>query len=221
MLICDGYGTHETLEILKFCFENIILCHLPSHTSHMLQPCDVGVFATLKAAYRDHAERLFRGGANKVGKEHFTSPYSAARGKAFTKRNITAAWAASGLFPINPDRLLRTTPKPLAQLTVPETDEMKVGACPQDEILQTPVTPVPAEALMSLHNLIKQDACTFNETSIQRLQRHIQKLANAAQIFLCRTCPPSRSKSILDQNEQRSQSSPINQVTSSREGEGD
>ena len=57
-----------------------------------------------------------------------------------------------------------------------------MSACPQDEILQTPVTPVSAEALMSLHNLIKQDAHTLNETSIQRLQRPIQKLANAAQI---------------------------------------
>lgn len=92
MLIYDDYGTHETLEILEFCFENnIILCRLPSHISHKLQPCDVEVFVTLKTAYRDHAERLFRGDANTVGKEHFTSLYSAARGKAFTKRNITAA----------------------------------------------------------------------------------------------------------------------------------
>jgi len=28
LLICDGFGTHETLEILEFCFEN--------HTSHKL-----------------------------------------------------------------------------------------------------------------------------------------------------------------------------------------
>jgi hypothetical protein len=44
------------------------------------------------------------------------------------------------------------------------------------------VTPVSAEALASLHNIIKQDALTLNETSIPRLQRHIQKLANAAQM---------------------------------------
>ena len=37
VLICDGFGTHETLEILEFCFENnILLCRLPSHTSHKL-----------------------------------------------------------------------------------------------------------------------------------------------------------------------------------------
>jgi hypothetical protein len=53
VLICDGFGTHETLEGLEFCFENhIVLCRLPSHTSHKLQPCDVGVFAPLKVASR-------------------------------------------------------------------------------------------------------------------------------------------------------------------------
>jgi hypothetical protein len=125
VLICDGFGTHETLEILEFCFEsNIILCRLPSHTSHKLQPCDVGVFAPLKSAYRDQVERLFRGGVNTVGKEHFNLLYSPARDKAFTKRNILAAWAASGLFPLNPDRVLRRTPKPPAQLAIPSSSEI-------------------------------------------------------------------------------------------------
>ena len=41
---------------------------------------------------------------------------------------------------------------------------------------------MPVEALTSLYNPIKQDAHTLDETTIQRLQRHIQKLANNAQI---------------------------------------
>jgi transposase len=37
VLICDGFGTHEILEVLEFCFENnIILCRLPSYMSHKL-----------------------------------------------------------------------------------------------------------------------------------------------------------------------------------------
>jgi hypothetical protein len=83
---------------------NIILCRLLSHTSHKLQPCDVGVFAHLKAVYRDEVERLFQGGVKTVGKEHFTLLYSPARDQAFSKRNITNAWAATGLFPFNPDK---------------------------------------------------------------------------------------------------------------------
>jgi hypothetical protein len=52
VLICDGFGTHETLEILEFCFEyNILLYCLPSYTFHKLQPCNVAAFALLKAAY--------------------------------------------------------------------------------------------------------------------------------------------------------------------------
>jgi hypothetical protein len=183
VLICDSFGTHETLKILEYCFENnIILCRLPSYTPYKLQPCDVRVFAPLKTAYRDEVERLYRGGLDTVGKEHFTSLYKPARERALTKRNITAGWAASGLFPFNPERVLRDTPKPLPELTV--LDEV-VGFCLQDEVLQipvTPVTPVTTEALTSLHNLIKQEACALNEPSKQRIQRHIQKLASAAQI---------------------------------------
>jgi hypothetical protein len=39
---------------------------------------------------------------------------------------------------------------------------------------------------MLLYNLIKQDAYTLNKTSIQRLKRHVQKLAHAAQIFFAK-----------------------------------
>ena len=35
--ISDGFETHETVEVLEFCFENnIILCYLPSHTPYKL-----------------------------------------------------------------------------------------------------------------------------------------------------------------------------------------
>jgi hypothetical protein len=202
VLICDGFETHETLEILEFCFENnIILCRLPSHTSHKLQPCDVAVFASIKAAYRDQVDRLERGGVNTIGKQHFTSLFSPARERAFTPNNIKAGFAASGLFPFNPDRVLRDMPKPPADLTMPKADEVKVGSCPQDVVLQTPVTPVSVETFMALQNLIiKQDAHALDETSKQSLQRHLQKLAKAAQTSFAKECPLAGPNSILDHN---------------------
>ncbi|KAK7179098.1 transposase [Paraphaeosphaeria sporulosa] len=185
VLICDGFGTHETLEILEFCFKaNILLCRLPSHTSHKLQPCDVAVFAPLKAAYRDEVERLLRGGLDNVGKEHFTSLYKPAREKAFSKRNITASWAATGLFPFNPERVLRSMPRPLPELTLSNLNE---ESRPQVEALRTPVTPVTTEGLTSLHQLIQRDAHALSDESGKlRLQRHVQKLANAAQVSLAK-----------------------------------
>jgi DDE superfamily endonuclease len=98
-LISDGFGTHETLEILEFCFANdIILCRLPSHTSHKLQPCDLSVFAPLKTAYRDQVERLNRGGVDTISKEHFTYLYKLARERAITRRNILAGGQLLGYF---------------------------------------------------------------------------------------------------------------------------
>ena len=66
----------------------------------------------------------------------------------------------------------------------------------QDKVPQTPVTPVLAEGLTSLHNLIKRDTHTLNRTtSIQRLERHIQKLAHAAQLSF------AESALLYDQNQ--------------------
>ncbi len=75
------------------------------------------------------------------------------------------------------------TPKPPAQSIIPRADEIRVGSCHQDEVPQTPVTPVSAQGLASLQNLIKQNAHTLNDAINKRLERHVQKLAHAAQIF--------------------------------------
>ena len=66
------------------------------------------------------------------------------------------------------------TPKPLVQSTVARVDEIEIGACHQDnvplarqyDVPLTPMAPVSAEDLVSLQNLIKQDAHTLNEASI-------------------------------------------------------
>ncbi|KAF9730283.1 transposase [Paraphaeosphaeria minitans] len=190
VLICNGFGTHETLEILEFCLDsNIILCRLPSHTSHKLQPCDVSVFAPLKDAYREQFERLERGGVNTIGKQHFTSLYSRARADAFTPRNIRAGFSACGLFPFNPDRV-RGIPKP-------QEDQVLLSASSNSqEIVQppltpitpvTPLTPVTTEGLVSLQNIIvNKDAQDLDERSKCSLQNHLDRISKAAHLAFSR-----------------------------------
>ncbi len=169
------------------------------------------MFAPLKSAYRERVERLERGGVNTIGKEHFISLYSPARETAFTSKNIKAGFAASGLVQFNPDRVLRDIPKPPAELTIPKVDEVKVGPRSQDEILQTPVTPVSAEALIWLQNLIiKQDAHALDEASKQSLQRHVQKLANATQMSLAKVAlQQDQIRFLITINERRSTKSMV------------
>lgn len=115
----DEFEIYESLaggkgipKVMQFCHENnIIFCRLPPHTSHKLQPYNVGVFGPFKTAYRELEEELYRGGANAVGKQHFTFLYSQARCAAFTSRNIKSGWAKAGLYPFNPDRVLQDIQK--------------------------------------------------------------------------------------------------------------
>ena len=127
VLICDGFGTYETLEVLELCFENqITLCRLPSHTSYWLQLCDKAIFAPLRSAYRERVDRLKRGGVDTIGKEHFTSLYTPARETTFTAKNIKAGFAACKLMPFNPDRVLRDTPAPPIKLISSKAHEVTV-----------------------------------------------------------------------------------------------
>jgi hypothetical protein len=63
LLICDGYGSHITFEFTNFCEKHgIILFILPPHTSHFLQPLDVGVFHAYKHWHsRTVAEATYSG----------------------------------------------------------------------------------------------------------------------------------------------------------------
>lgn len=168
---------------MEFCFDNnIILCRIPFHTSHKPQPCDVAVFGPLKATYRDEVERLERGDVNTIGKGHFTYLYSPARKQAFTKKNILSGWAKNGLFPFNPDKVLKSTSKPVKALLILEAREPNVDQNIEVQTPTTPVTPNTTKALVSSQDLINQDARALDEKSKQRLQRHVQKFANAAKV---------------------------------------
>jgi hypothetical protein len=151
---------------------------MASHTSHKLQPCDVGVFAPLKAAYRVEAEQLWRGSVNTVGKEHCTALYSCARKEAFTQRNIKAGWAKARLFPFSPDRVLGGMQKPCTELDSTKTNEVIVKNPSHSEVLQTPVT---AEEVLSLQGYMERNAHAQDEASKQRLLTCAHKISKCAQ----------------------------------------
>ena len=204
VLICDGFGTHESAEVMQYCLSHkIILCRLPSHTSHKLQPCDIVVFAPLKTAYRDNVERLERGGVNTIGKQHFTSLYSPARETAFTKRNILAGWSKGGLFPFNPQRVLQDMERPFAALTEAAGLSTESASAPVAAPI-TPVTPVCAASFAALRDaIVDGDACTLDEVNKQKLDRHIAKLAKAAQILYARcTLQEDRIRDLLKINDE-------------------
>ena len=78
---------------------------MPPHTSHLLQPLDVGVFGPLKRAYGKLVEGMMVAGNNHID-EDFLHSYPPARKAVFTQKNICSGFAGVGLKPLDQDRVL-------------------------------------------------------------------------------------------------------------------
>ena len=95
---------------------------IPPHSSHLLQPLDVGCFAVLKRAYGKYVEDVMRRGQNHIDKLDFLDAFPTARIEAFKAETIKNSFLATGLDPYDPNRVisklnirLRTPTPPLSR----------------------------------------------------------------------------------------------------------
>jgi len=107
LLILDNHESHTTPEFRDFCTENnIFLLWMPPHTSHLLQPLDVGCFSPLKTAFGKVNQHLIRNRIFHIRKEDFLVSFYKAYSQVFTQTNIQAGFRGSGLHPFNPQAVL-------------------------------------------------------------------------------------------------------------------
>ncbi|KAK6208628.1 transposase [Colletotrichum tabaci] len=100
LLILDGHESHHSVDFELYCKEqNIITLCMPPHSSHKLQPLDVGCFSPLKRAYSQEIEVLMRVHITHIAKEDFLPAFYKAYDKAMTTSNIQAGFRATGLVP--------------------------------------------------------------------------------------------------------------------------
>jgi hypothetical protein len=98
---------------------------MPPHSSHLLQPLNVGCFSPLKRAYSREVESLIRHYINHITKLEFLPAFKAAFNRAFTPSNICSAFRGAGLVPLQPDAVLLKldvqlrTPTPAALAEAP------------------------------------------------------------------------------------------------------
>ena len=75
---------------------------MPPHSSHILQPLDVGCFGPLKRAYGGEIEKRVRAGTTHISKEDFFPAFLAAFWQTITVQNVQAGFRGAGLVPYNP-----------------------------------------------------------------------------------------------------------------------
>jgi hypothetical protein len=109
LLVLDGHESHSSIEFHQLCEEKkiITLC-MPPHSSHLLQPLDVGCFAPLKKAYGCQAEKLMRNKITRITKTEFLPCFIAAYNASITKTNILGGFRGAGLVPLSPEAVLLT-----------------------------------------------------------------------------------------------------------------
>jgi len=89
---------------------SIDLMVLPSHTSHITQPLDVGIFGPLKAAMARATDQAATFDSGRISKADWASMLAAAGTAAMTEHTIRAGWKDTGLHPFSPQHILNTPP---------------------------------------------------------------------------------------------------------------
>ncbi|CAK39711.1 transposase Tan1-Aspergillus niger [Aspergillus niger] len=132
LLVLDGHGSHLTPEFDQSCAENeVIPICMPAHSSHLLQPLDVGCFSVLKRTYGGMVQKQMQYGRNHIDKLDFLEVYPKAHQCALSKSNIISGFRATGLVPLDPDQVLSRLHIRLK--TPPTPDSQSSGS-----VLQTP-----------------------------------------------------------------------------------
>ena len=107
LLVLDGHESHHSTNFELYCKDHdiITLC-LPPHSSHILQPLDVGCFGPLKRAYGGEIEKRVRAGTTHISKEDFFPAFLAAFWQTITVQNVQAGFRGAGLVPYDPESVI-------------------------------------------------------------------------------------------------------------------
>jgi DDE superfamily endonuclease len=195
LLILDGHGSHSTPEFQTFCEEKkIIVLYMPPHTSHLLQPLDVGCFSPLKTAYGRLVADLARRQIFHVDKPDFLAMYHQARASIFSEKTIKNAFKATGIVPFDPEYVLSklvATPSPpgsphgqnqeSSPIWTSETPKTVHQVAQQEQLIREAIqraSQSPTEAITKLAKAARQTLvqATLNERHILELQNTIEHL---------------------------------------------
>ena len=105
LLILDGHNSHCTYPFIKFSTQHriVIIC-LPSHTTHALQPCDVGVFGPLAHAWKSQVTQASKDNIP-ITKDNLLRYYHTACSAALKPLTIHSAFRKTGIYPFNRDAI--------------------------------------------------------------------------------------------------------------------
>jgi hypothetical protein len=108
LLLVDGHGSHYDADaVTSASDDNVVVMTFPAHVTHVLQPLDVGIFHNFKSSLHKAIETHMEG-KREVSKADIARLVKIAWNTSMTKDNITAGFRDSGIWPVDPDRVLNS-----------------------------------------------------------------------------------------------------------------
>ena len=104
LLIEDGHAFHISIELIELARANEIymLC-LPAHTTHVLQPLDVGVFKSFKTFFSKACHKyLTKHPGRVITSDVIASLVGEVWPQSLTPLNIMGGFRKCGIYPLNP-----------------------------------------------------------------------------------------------------------------------
>ena len=195
LLILDGHDSHHSEEFETYCREhNIITLCMPPHSSHLLQPLDVGCFGPLKKAYSCQIEQLMRMNITHISKLEFLCGFREAFFASITEKNIQGGFTGAGLVPYDPERVISTldvrirTPTPPASSPttvlpwISQTPHNPREATSQSAFIKTRISnhqgSSPTSMLTAVDRLAKGTMAVMHEVALLRTEVSALRKAN-------------------------------------------
>ena len=98
----DGHGSHLTKEFVDYAYEfNISPFLLPAHSTHLLQPLDIGVFQSFKHYHQLELQDSIRYGGVDYKRTDFLASFQSMRDQTFKPHIIRSAFENASLIPFN------------------------------------------------------------------------------------------------------------------------
>jgi hypothetical protein len=171
LLVLDGHDSHHSTDFELYCKENniITLC-MPPHSSHILQPLDVGCFSPLKTAYGKQIEEMMRASITHITKEDFFPAFYAAFQAALTPENIQGGFRGAGIVPFDPEKVISQLD---IRLKTPTPSNSRPGSA-HAWVSKTPNNPIEAS---SQSTLIKNRIARHQNSSPTEILRAVDMFA--------------------------------------------
>ena len=162
LLLVDGHSSHLTMDFINYCNDHkILLAVFPPHSTHTLQPLDVGMFKPLSSAYSEELSLYLHHshGILPVRKGDFFLLFWNAWSATSKKQTIRKSFEATGIYPPNAEVILR---------------RFRKEASSSDESSSSVLS---GEDWLKIKTLVRRTVKDQNSKEVKKLQRSLHHIS--------------------------------------------